>query len=67
MKAQEEKLTKMKLPKYNRLKAKDLPPYQLYKKWQKVTGYSLMDKFGKLSRDKMLKDITTCTRPGGDK
>ncbi len=56
----------MKITKYNYLKVKDLPPYQLYKKWQKATNYSLMDKFGKLSRDKMLADIA-CTRPGGYK
>ncbi|MEW6214109.1 MAG: hypothetical protein AB1478_02725 [Nitrospirota bacterium] len=48
-----------KIPTYNYLPANELPPYQLYKRWQEATGYSEIDKFGKLSREKMLQDIKT--------
>ena len=44
-------------PKYNYLHAKDLPPYQLFKRWQKATKTKSMDKFGTMSRKRLLDDI----------
>ncbi len=33
-------------PQYKNLHDEELPPFQLYKRWQKVTGYTSMDRFG---------------------
>ncbi|MDD5453948.1 MAG: hypothetical protein PHW62_00410 [Candidatus Ratteibacteria bacterium] len=46
-----------KEPKYKGMPAEELPPYQLYKLWQKVTGYSSMDRFGSLPRAEALEAI----------
>ena len=45
------------IPTYNHLPAKDLPPYQLYKRWQKATKTKSMSRFGIISRREMLADI----------
>ncbi len=52
-----------KIPEYKYLPLEDLPPYQLYKRWQKATGYNDMDKFGTMPRQKLLDDINAanCT------
>ena len=42
---------------YKNVPAKDLPAYQLFKRWQKATGTSSMTKFGVISKAKMLADI----------
>jgi len=44
-------------PPYSHVPAKDLPPYQLFKRWQKATGVKSMGLFGTLSEKKMLADI----------
>jgi len=46
-----------RIPAYNYLPADKLPPYQLYKRWQKATKTKGMEKFGTMSRVKMLADI----------
>ena len=46
-----------RIPKYDYLPAKALPPYQLFKRWQKATGTKSMDQFGTISADKMFTDI----------
>ena len=46
-----------RIPTYKYELAKDLPPYQLFKRWQKATGTKGMTKFGAISRAKMLADI----------
>ena len=46
-----------KIPTYKDVSAKDLPPYQLFKRWQKATGTTSMTKFGVISKAKMLADI----------
>ena len=44
-------------PKYNYLPAKELPPYQLFKRWQKATETKSMAQFGTISKIRMLYDI----------
>jgi len=46
-----------RIPKYNYLPAKELPPYQLFKRWQKATKTKGMEKFGTMSRSRMIADI----------
>jgi len=46
-----------RIPKYNYLPATELPPYQLFKRWQKATNTKSMDKFGTISGTRMLADI----------
>ncbi len=46
-----------KIPAYNYLPADELPPYQLFKRWQKATKTKGMEKFGTISGTKMLADI----------
>lgn len=54
-----------KIPKYDYLRAEELPPYQLFKRWKKIvaivplecTRKDLSRIFGAISREKMLKDI----------
>ena len=46
-----------KIPKYNNYPAGELPPYQLFKRWQKATNTKSMAKFGTISKAKMLADI----------
>jgi hypothetical protein len=44
-------------PEYKNLPDEELPPFQLYKRWQKVTGYTSMDRFGSLPRQEALDAI----------
>ena len=46
-----------KIPAYNYLPADKLPPYQLFKRWQKATKTRSMERFGTISGAKMLADI----------
>ena len=46
-----------RIPAYNYLSAQELPPYQLFKRWQKATKTKSMEKFGTLSRARLLADI----------
>ncbi len=46
-----------KIPTYNHLPADEIPPYQLFKRWQKATKTKSMEKFGTMSRQKTLADI----------
>jgi len=46
-----------RIPKYNYLPAKELPPYQLFKRWQLATRTKSMEKFGTMSKAKLLADI----------
>ena len=46
-----------KIPAYNHLPAHKLPPYQLFKRWQKATMTKNMELFGTLSEKRMLADI----------
>ena len=47
----------IKIPAYNNIPAHKLPPYQLFKRWQKATKTKNMDKFGTMSRSRLLADI----------
>ena len=46
-----------RIPEYNHIPDSEAPPYQLYKRWQKATGYQSMDKFGTLGRKQMLFEL----------
>ncbi len=46
-----------RIPKYNHLPAHELPPYQLFKRWQTATKTSTMAQFGSLTRIEMLASI----------
>jgi hypothetical protein len=46
-----------RIPLYNYLPATELPPYQLFKRWQKAMNTTDMSQFGFMSKDKMLSDI----------
>ena len=46
-----------RVPIYKNVPAKDLPAYQLFRRWQKATGTTSMTKFGTISKAKMLADI----------
>lgn len=46
-----------KIPEYKNVPSEKLPPYQLFKRWQKATHTSSMEQFGWISGDKMLLDI----------
>jgi len=49
-----------RMPEYNYLLAKDLPPYQLFKRWQRATATKSDKLFGYISRARMLSDIERC-------
>jgi hypothetical protein len=44
-------------PEYKNLPDEELPPFQLYKRWQTATGYTSMDRFGSLPRQEALDAI----------
>lgn len=53
----EQETSGKRIPEYKNLPDAEVPPYQLYKRWQEATGYTSMDKFGALSGKFMLSDI----------
>lgn len=46
-----------RIPEYKYLPARELPPYQLFKRWQKATQTQSDELFGILSRRRILSDI----------